>query len=198
MHFLAFSFNISCKRLSYRGATHRCGGSVCAKLLELLSKYSSKLHLLSIQTDINRYRHCKICNVLQQGGQKAGACWPTCTKKKKKSHLVMWQSLVLGRVKLRVKEGASCSRGTENWRSRFVIFPYCPFPALPFLFFFPVHVLNSPSLFPPSQFIRSLAVVKGCGSCATIMPQLCVERGSVTFRWLGMTLLSLLVPSWPC
>lgn len=110
----------------------------------------------------------------------------------------MWQSLVLGRVKLRVKEGASCSRGPENWRSRFVIFPYCPFPALPFLFFFPVHVLNSPSLFPPSQFIRSLAVVKGCGSCATIMPQLCVERGSVTFRWLGMTLLSLLVPSWPC
>lgn len=75
-------------------------------------------------------------------------------------------------------------------------FSLVPFPSSAFSFFFPVRALNSPSCFPPSQFIWSLAVVKGCGSCATV--QLRVERGTVTFRWLGTTLPSLLVPSWPC
>lgn len=198
MHFLAFSFNISCKRLSYRGATHRCGGSVCAKLLELLSKYSSKLHLLSIQTDINRYRHCKICNVLQQGGQKAGACWPTCTKKKKKKSPCNVAVTGFGEGEAPCEGRSILQQRTRKLEKQVCYFSLLPFPSSAFFIFFPCPCPQQPQPFSPSQFIRSLAVVKGCGSCATIMPQLCVERGSVTFRWLGMTLLSLLVPSWPC
>lgn len=73
MHFLLFYFNSSCKRLSYREATHMCVGCVCVNLLKLLSKCFSKLHLLSMQADINRYIHCKIFNILQQHCQNAGA-----------------------------------------------------------------------------------------------------------------------------
>lgn len=137
-----------------------CVGCICVNLLKLQSKYFSKLHLLSTQTDIIRYMHCKFSNVLRQDGQNAGASGYFCQHR----HLATWKPLGWVRLKLCPREGASCSR----WLEKQEIYGCYSSPVHhPGLWLSSIRILIAPADFAPTVYLI-LTVFKGCGKCATV------------------------------